>query len=637
MKISEIWLKTATAARVLGVTPRALRKQIAKGRFVVQSTGGHGGACQKQYEIALSSLPPEARRRYWELNQDSDLVPDNRECQEESTKRLSHAEMLDRLGEDEYRRVMDEAWRKLAIVEEYLAAKELPYPEGRIEQIKVEHGVADRTLRRWALRYREEGLDGLIHQKHREAVANRRILPKLRAYAVSLYLQRHKPTAAWVYEQVCQKAEKMCVPAPSRATVYRILKEDILPGDLVLGREGPDAWRKKIMPKTRRDYSDLARYEILVGDGHTFNLFINYNGRAIRAKLSMWQDCRTRAIAGWCVAVHDNSTTIGLALRHAILPKPNSPIQGVPLEIYVDHGKDYLSKQMAGVCARLGIEIRPCTPHTPWAKLIERTFGVLDSRWLRHLPGWCGNSPENRPEGFDEKKLLAAGKLLAMEQLVAEFNRIVDEYNRRVHSETGKAPIELFGELPPVRPEMPDPRALDILMMRIAEVKVYADGIRRWNYRYWDDALVPVVGETVTIHYDPNRLGELLVIHRGRALCVAKSAEALSMRASEEQVRDHQRKQKRARKFFQERLDAWQELASEDEPKTPATPAAIPGANAEAGRPAVPLITGLEQAAKLRDKDAVQGDDQDLPARRDRAREFLLDRGRQVLKKIKEG
>jgi len=30
---------------------------------------------------------------------------------------------------------------------------------------------------------------------------------------------------------------------------------------------------------------------------------------------------------------------------------------------------------------------------------------------IRHLPGFCGDNPNERPAGFDEKKLHRAGKL----------------------------------------------------------------------------------------------------------------------------------------------------------------------------------------------------------------------------------
>jgi putative transposase len=637
--MAEVWLTTGQAAEILKLYERTVRWHILRGRYTVREENtGCSGACAKRYLIALSSLSREAQERYAELYGQAEEVEDtgageppaegaSEQCGAEIDDAGTLAEVESRLSDEEYRAIMDEAWRKAAICEEALALKDDPERGEKLRRLRAEHNVSERTLRRWVYEYLREGLEGLIDQRYRQAVRARRVAPELIEFIRRTYLQPHKPTAQYVYEQTVIKARELGLPAPSRATVYRIITEDILPGEQVMGREGRKAFRQKVEPKCRRDYSDLAKNEIWTGDGHVLPVFVNINGRAVKPTLSAWMDLRTRVITGWCLAAQGNSVTIGLALRHGILPKPDSPIQGLPGTVYTDNGKDYRSKHSAAVCTRLRIDERTCEAYSPWAKPIERFFETMHNRFTRHLPGYCANDKNQRPEGFDEKRLLAEGRLLTLEELAARFAAWLDkDYHQRKHSELGATPLKVYNSLPPFREEMPGPRELDILLMKEDEVKIYPDGIRRFGHRYWADELIPYVLETVVIRYDPNRAGEVVVFRRGRVLCVAKCAELLSMKATEEQVKEHQRRKRRARKFFAERLRELEEpAAARGNPK-------VAGANDEAARAPVRMVTGFEKAAKLRaEEDAEAAEAQ---PKRDRVKEFLLAVGDRVAARI---
>ncbi len=639
MKISsEIWLTTAEVADVLKMSAFSVRKQIARGLYVIREEPGNGGACRKRYLIALSSLPPDIQRQFAQdqAEQEADPLPAQADDSSSAAQRTTCtlAELESRLSDEEYRRVMDEAWQKVAICEEVIALRDDPDRAAKLATLMSKHHVSDRTLRRWVAAYEREGIDGLIHQKYRQAVAQRRVHPELIRFIKREYLQPHKPTKQHVYERACRYAEELGVPAPSRATVYRIIDEDILPGERVMGREGIEAFRKTIEPKCRRDLSDLQKNEIWTGDGHTIPVFLNFGGRPLKAVVSVWMDMRTEVVTGFCVSQYDNSQSIALALRHGILPKPNSPIQGIPAQVYTDNGKDYRSKHLAAVYASLRIDERFCTPHSPWTKPIERFFSTMHLRFSKYLPGYCGNKPEDRPEGFDEKALCRAGKLLTPEEFASRLAEWIEtDYHKRRHSGLGMSPMELYESLPAARPEMPDARVLDLLLMKLNEVKIYPDGIRRFGRLFWAEELVPFIGDTVTVRYDPSNVGELVVFRRGRYLCVAKNAELLSMRATEAQVKEHIARQRRARKFFRQRLAELDAPLSEvqDIPK-------VVGANDEGVRPQVQMLTGLEAAARARA--AAQDDLPPPPAveKRDRVKDFLVARGDRVAKRLaKEG
>ncbi|MDZ4042887.1 MAG: Mu transposase C-terminal domain-containing protein [Eubacteriales bacterium] len=632
-EIIALWISTAEAAQAIGISDSTMRRRVNNGEFQIRIEDGCGGACKKKYLILVSSLPPAAQAKF-QLDDLLEPVPVLDEVAAEDTVDVeppapaTAAEIESRLSDEEYNRIMDEAWRKVAICEDAIALRQDPEYRSKLDGLMKQHNVPGRTLRRWVAKYESEGVEGLIHGKYRKAVAERRIHPALIQFIKAEYLKPHKPTAQYVYERTVTRAKELGLPAPSRATVYRIINEDILPGERVLGREGSEAFRKKVEPKARRDMSDIRKNEIWTGDGHTLPCFVNFGGRAIKPVFSVWEDMRTRVITGYTISMYDTSQSIGMALRHGILPKPGSPVQGIPEQAYTDNGKDYRSKHLALVYAGLRIDERFCTPRSPWTKPVERFFSTMHLRFTKYLPGYCGNVPSDRAERFNEKELLRQGKLLTPQQVLERFTEWLEQdYHQRRHSELGTSPLELYVSLDAARVEMPDERALDILLMKADEVKIYQDGIRRFQRLFWAEELMPFVGETVTVRYDPAHIGQLLVFRRGRFLCIAGNAELLSMRASESQVHEHIARQRRARKFFRQRLDELDAPLSE----MPDSPVLVEATD-RTTKPKVQMMTGFEKAARAK----AEAPEDPLPAdtaKTDRARDFLLSRADQLLKK----
>ena len=230
--------------------------------------------------------------------------------------------------------------------------------------------------------------------------------------------------------------------------------------ELKMGQRRDKEYEGGMMPKVKRDHTNLLAMEEIVGDGHTFDFFIEWKGCAIRPILFIWEDMQTLKIVGWYIANHSSGETIALALRHAIITN------GLPSRIYTDNGKGCLGHYFLDVCRRLKIETRHCIPKTPRSKMIERLFRTVHDQFSKYLPGYCGNKPENRPPDFDEKKLLKQKKLLTMEQLVAVWTEYVEEYNNQIHSALKNTPSNVFSQMPHANPEQVNARDLDILLER---------------------------------------------------------------------------------------------------------------------------------------------------------------------------
>lgn len=140
---------------------------------------------------------------------------------------------------------------------------------------------------------------------------------------------------------------------------------------------------------------------------------------------------------------------------------------------------------------------------------------------------------------------------LTLPELTGRFRDwLLDDYQHRVHRETGETPATRWatgGFLP----RLPDsPEQLDLLLLTVPTTRrVQQDGIRFHRRRYLNTTLAAYIGEDVTIRYDPADLGELRVFHDGRFLCRAVCLELAGETVSLKEItgaRDQRRRALRA-------------------------------------------------------------------------------------------
>lgn len=131
-----------------------------------------------------------------------------------------------------------------------------------------------------------------------------------------------------------------------------IISTDGRPGNemtvvLYLAANGTREWKNKMMLKAKRTTAPLSVLEYVVGDEHTFDIWVQWtapNGKikAVRPKLVAWEDIKSRRIVGDIMCVDANSQTLKESLVKMIY------LDGVPKYLHVDNGKDYTGKAMTG-------------------------------------------------------------------------------------------------------------------------------------------------------------------------------------------------------------------------------------------------------------------------------------------------
>lgn len=577
----------AEAADLMGVSRQAVYKAINAFNPVREGNS---------YIIPLSALPRHAQIRYHELQKDNDR----------QERRAADGTNLAEIIEAEGQEVVTEALRREIFVRQVL---DYTGDSATIQRQSVARmaDVSLATLYRWVKSYEERRFMGILDTvckrklKQHKGYGSRSFDSEAIEYGKKLYLSKLKPTLAWVYECVEKEAAAQGWKIGSRASFYRAINEAVSYAEEVMGREGIEAYRKKVMPKILRKRPRYAN-QIWVGDHHQFDFFISYKGKMVRPWLTAWMDMTTSAMIGWCINVNPSSDTIALAFRHGVLPKSeNNPLCGLPAEVYVDNGKDYRSERLDLVYSNFNIEATYCEAYSPWGKPVERIFGTVADRFSRFAPSYIGNSPANKPEGAYEeaKKLFAQGKLWTLEETAEQFSHWLDtDYHVRVHSGIRTTPLDAFRKKQKARLDMPDPRALDICMMRAETRKVFDEGIRFQNFWYASQEMWDMVGETVTIYYDPNRLGELVVYHRGSFYCLVFCRELLEMGASQDDLKEFlSMRRKRQKELERQIKEANKTLEQVVEERRAAGARNITGGNIKGKSPVVTL-TGHEAAGK---------------------------------------
>jgi len=342
-----------------------------------------------------------------------------------------------------------------------LASREHVGPNDR--RIKVGRGTIDR----WIRAYRGGGFEALAPESRTaEPVTEKRLLDLAEA------LKREVPrrTAAQV-AQIIRTAEGA---GPAERTVQRHL-----------ARLGLNTRPDGSAPQAHGRFEAAAPGDLWTGDA--------LHGPTIAGRktyLFAFIDDHSRALVGYRWGLSEDTVRLEAAFRHALSSR------GVPKMTYVDNGSAYVSKQLLRAYASLGVRLVHSRPGKPQGRgKIERVFETVRLQFLVEV----------------ESRLPAD---------VAELNRLFAAwvetvYHRRIHTETGQAPIERL--LAGAAPVLPTPAALHeaFLWSETRTVTKTATISLHSNTFEVDAALV---GSRVEVVFDPFALESVEIRFQGRSM-----------------------------------------------------------------------------------------------------------------------
>jgi putative transposase len=214
------------------------------------------------------------------------------------------------------------------------------------------------------------------------------------------------------------------------------------------------------------------------------------------------------------------SHEVGLALRHAILPKHYETeyelqetweICGIPEYVVTDRAKEFKSEHLRQVSLQLDFT-RRLRAFPQAGGLIESIFDKINKEILSLYGGYTGSNTEERPPEAEKTACLTLDKL---EKILVRY--FVDHYNYHDYPRVkNQKRIERWksGFLLE-EPELIDERELDICLMKIAIRNVEKYGsVNFLGWVYQGDCLLNYAGKQVSLRYDKRNITTVLAYTR---------------------------------------------------------------------------------------------------------------------------
>lgn len=371
--------------------------------------------------------------------------------------------------------------------------------------------VSYQTIRNWRQILEIKGPQGL-DRKHHKNRGQTTMDPRLVRIAKGILLnpkhfsiaESHRRLGKYVRHFLNRPEDEI----PTLKQVY-YLWEHIPEEEKVLALEGMQAYRRKFDEAIRFEapYSNA----IWQADHHQLDIIVvdSDTGEELgRPWLTKIQDDRSRAVLGYYLSMdHPGSMAIASALYHAFLQKPQEwwVMYGLPEMIYIDNGKDWISRHIELVALSFGIKLERHEPYHPQSKgKIERLFRTLEEMCIHPLDGSVGSNIRTRPKTVTPK--------LTMEQVRAHIERFIRDYHERIHGSTKQKPRERWEKGLQNHQIVKDLTKIDHLL-KSKPYKVQPSGIHFKNryYRNPDGALGKYIGRYVTVFFDSRDISRIRV------------------------------------------------------------------------------------------------------------------------------
>lgn len=456
----EAVLKLNEAADLEGITESALRQRIVRGTLIATKVESkeQGRSMGFEYWININDLSEKAQRKYYKRQKEQAQAALKELSKDEQRERVSFEELTEKQREQvafwkeairQWRLYLgDEHGKKTERTREFLKIFNIQNPERQIKE---------RTLYDKWEKYKELGETALADGR---AKGNRKgkttIQPELWSLFFQLWADENQPSILWCYTQTCAIIKRQLpeiIAIPSVDAFKRQIKQIPL-GVVKYYREGSKALDDDVLSYVQRDYEAIDSNEWWVSDYHILDLMVqdDETREIFKPAVVVWMDIRSRKILGWRMRRKPESDGVILSFKDAV------SAYGIPENIYLDNGKEYLTHTFGGRGRRkkdanaqyatsildlLGVIMHNAIPRNARAKVIERSFGEF-SRWFaKSFITYCGNRPANRPERHtsvmkNEKNI----------PLVSEVKELLGVFIEGLHNAQSSNAIGLDGKTP---------------------------------------------------------------------------------------------------------------------------------------------------------------------------------------------
>lgn len=362
------------------------------------------------------------------------------------------------------------------------------------------------------------------------AVASRRGRPStvpddLFAVYATLWQSDNKPSMRRCWTAVLGAAtEKQAggqPPAlPSPYAFHRRLVRDEPEAARYFARNGYNRCRSRYGYHIYRDNSQLLAGSAWCSDHAQSDVAVICPDGKIRFPwYTAWIDIKSYKWLGWTVHVEDpNSDHIAISFRAA------AAVYGIPLDVVLDNGKDYLARDIAGgrrsirvnhdeihhrsLMGSLDIVAHFAKPYNARSKQIERRFREVNESFSRMCPGYRGPNTMAKPESYELAR--RRGDLLTLDEFITRFDRHITEvYNKEIcdgKTHQHRSPDHVWDSeyetaCAQMRVRFVEPRALALFCRRVVTARIHGNGIyyAKLHCWYWAEWMVPHLGKKVDL------------------------------------------------------------------------------------------------------------------------------------------
>jgi putative transposase len=447
---------------------------------------------------------------------------------------------------------LEVAEQRYALITPYLARRRIPNEE--LRAYAQTHGLSLETLRKYLRDYRAYSLRGLLPRERSDKGHCHGISLRMEGIIAGIRFSQRDLPLHEVHARATQRARLLSEPEPTLWQVRQVC--DQIPEQV---KEIADERYGDYRDKHRMTYRfhfdgsvivyqiDFTPVDVLLKDVRKRSL--RTKSEEIRPWLITCVECSSRLVMSYLFTYDTpNSDNIAMVLHDALIVSENKPYGGIPDAVWVDKGKQLISKRMQQIARDLKFDLHEGRPNfsedrgDPQKRgRVERPFKTFNTRLWSTLRGYThSNTKERHPDVHGE---------LTISELAAEFRAFIEgKYHREPHSETKQPPLEFWAQH--CHPRQASPRDTAFLLPVVGHHAVSKGLIQYGDRRYWHDDLWEVPADAVVeIRAYPKHMrpDEVQVIYDGRWICPASALDSEAGRKVDgKRVLTAQRRQRKA-------------------------------------------------------------------------------------------
>jgi len=255
------------------------------------------------------------------------------------------------------------------------------------EKFCQENRLSTRTVQNWLARYSKDGPLGLVFCRRRRPRSPRIADEQLRTSILALV--RELPSRSVAKLRRLLSADATCAPRIAQVsdrTVYRFLHEN------GLGHTQRQGMLGDIVQRAYHSFEAPHSLALVQGDARDGIWLDLPDGRRRKTYLFVWLDDHSRKILFGKYYLDEKLPCLEDSFKYMVLR------YGIPVALYLDNGKVYISRQFRSVVAELRIKQLHHKPFCAFAKgkVVMRTRRefTLFCRGRQGVASSCGLAPQ---------------------------------------------------------------------------------------------------------------------------------------------------------------------------------------------------------------------------------------------------